>query len=115
MNRMCRAASALIVLFPMSGASAQSGFESIDSRIVEDGPRVEIRRDNDSVVVRRGTVWTTRLYSDFVLRPHHSSTCWAPARRSVSCSRLRTKPAAHDGQYSSAIDSGRSTSAPIPG
>jgi TonB family protein len=68
MNRMCPAAAALIVLLPMSGASAQSGFESIDSWIVEDGPRVEIRRDSDSVVVRRGTVWTPRLYSDFVLR-----------------------------------------------
>ena len=50
MNRMCRAAAALIVLLPMSGASAQSGFESIDSWIVEDGPRVEVREDSDSVV-----------------------------------------------------------------
>jgi hypothetical protein len=50
----------------MSGASAQSGFQSIDSWIVEGGPRVEIQ--GDSVVVRRGTVWTARLYSDFVLR-----------------------------------------------
>jgi len=66
MNTMCRTAAALIVLLPMSVASAQSGFQSIDSWIVEGGPRVEIQ--GDSFVVRRGTVWTVRLYSDFVLR-----------------------------------------------
>jgi hypothetical protein len=31
MNTMSRAAAALIVLLPMSVASAQSGFQSIDS------------------------------------------------------------------------------------
>jgi TonB family protein len=68
MNTICRAAAALIVLLPMSVASAQSGFQSIDSWVVEGEGRVEIQGDSDSVVVRRGTVWTTRLYSDFVLR-----------------------------------------------
>jgi TonB family protein len=65
---MYRAAAALIVLLPMSYPSAQSGFQAVDSWVVEDGPRVEIREDSDSVVLRRGTVWTSRLYSDFVLR-----------------------------------------------
>jgi TonB family protein len=68
MNTMCRAAVALIVLLPMSVASAQSDFQSIDSWIVDGGPQVEIRKDSDSVVVRRGAVWAPRLYSDFVLR-----------------------------------------------
>jgi TonB family protein len=66
MNTMSRVATTLIVLLPMSVASAQSGFQSIDSLIADGGPRVETR--GDSVVVRRGTVWTARLYSDFVLR-----------------------------------------------
>jgi protein TonB len=68
MNTIRRAAAALIVLLPMTVASAQSDFHSIDSWIVDGGPRVEIRKDSDSVVVRRGTVWAPRLYSDFVLR-----------------------------------------------
>ena len=67
MNTLCRAA-ALIVLLPTSVARAQSGFQPLDAWIAAGGPRVEIREDSDSVVVRRGTVWTTRLYSDFVLR-----------------------------------------------
>ena len=68
MNTMCRASAALIVLLPMSAASAQSGFQSIDSWIVEGSARVETREDGDSVIIRRGTVGTARLYSDFVLR-----------------------------------------------
>ena len=66
MSTMCPAAAALIVLLPMSVASAQSAFQSIDSWIKEPGARVET--GGDSVIVRRGTVRTARLYSDFSLR-----------------------------------------------
>ena len=66
MNTICRVAAALIVLLPMSVTSAQSAFQSIDAWIKEPGARVET--GGDSVVVRRGTVRTARLYSDFSLR-----------------------------------------------
>jgi hypothetical protein len=66
MNTICCVVAALIVFLPISVASAQSGFQSINSWIEEPGARAETQ--GDSVVVRRGTLRTPRLYSDFVLR-----------------------------------------------
>jgi TonB family protein len=69
----------------MSVASAQSDFHAIDSWIEMAGARAETQ--GDIVVVRRGTIRTPRLYSDFVVRfefrvtePNSEGRVWVRSR-----------------------------------